>query len=82
MLRNERVLALVEGLNGDYAGLKSPGIFHLDVIELYTGSTEEPPISITVENAFVNNPYKPEPFHAPTFYTSLKAFPRNWGLCL
>lgn len=77
MLTHERVLAfaLVESLNGDDAGLKNLGIYHLVDIGLYTVTTENLPILIrAARNLVKNKPNKRASFNAPTIYINAKTF--------
>lgn len=74
LLRNERVLALMESLIDDDVRSKRLAISHLNDTELYTVTTKELQILIKAARRFVENPGKPSPFHAPKLCTSSKMF--------
>lgn len=74
MLRTESVIAPVESMKDENAGLKRLGINNLNEIALYNATTEELPIIIRAASNFVKNPNKVTLFHAPTFCNSVKRF--------
>lgn len=81
ILRYFSIIGLVESLIPDDTRSERLRMSHLNDIGLYTATTEELPILITVLRNSLQIPKKPAQFHASTFYTSAKMFLDSRGLC-
>lgn len=74
LLGCKNVLALVQSLNADDAGLKCLEISHLENIGLYTETTKKLLVFIIEAKNFRKIQNKPGPFHLVIIYTTAKVF--------